>query len=217
MHLTLHYPLPPSLTGKTNHHPGNIKWRLIVEEKKDEYMACTRAGKPIFAMEVVRTWRGLSPPGRFLRKEEKTGLWIDIGDDDARNKCSQLLREKNVSKLRLTDDGQSDKDKESLAAVVSVAKKGDAATSKRAFEKINPNVDGDDSVFNDSGTSKGVVTQKQKKARTLPPGINLTGRGTFVSVMLFQIMLSDFMSCLTYWSFLFDSSVLLLPSIHAHS
>jgi hypothetical protein len=39
MHLTLHYPLSPLLTGKTNHHPGNIKWRLIVEERKDEYMA----------------------------------------------------------------------------------------------------------------------------------------------------------------------------------
>ena len=33
-------------------------------------------------MEVVRTWRDLSPPGRFLRKDEGTGLWVDIGDDD---------------------------------------------------------------------------------------------------------------------------------------
>ena len=64
-------------------------------------------------------------------------------------------------------------EEESLAAVISVARKGDAATSKcRALGKINPIVDDDDSVFDDSGTSKEVVTQK--KARTLPPGINLT-------------------------------------------
>jgi hypothetical protein len=72
--LTQHYPLPPSLTGKTNHHPGNIKWRLIIEEKKDEYMASPTTGRPIIAMEVVRIWRDLSPSRRFLRKDEETGL-----------------------------------------------------------------------------------------------------------------------------------------------
>ena len=60
-------------------------------------------------MEVVRIWRGLSPPGRFLGKDEETGLWSDIGDEDARNKCSQTLRDRKESKLRLTDDGKSDK------------------------------------------------------------------------------------------------------------
>ena len=72
-------------------------------------MASPKTGKPIIAMEVVRIWRDLSPPGRFLRKDEETGLWDDIGDEDARIKCSQTLRERKVSKLRLTDDGQSDK------------------------------------------------------------------------------------------------------------
>jgi hypothetical protein len=81
-------------------------------------------------------------------------------------------------------------EEESLAAVVSVARKGDAATSKcRALGKINPIVDDDDSVFDDSRTSKEVVTQM--KARTLPPCIYKTGSGNFVSIMLFQIMLSD--------------------------
>jgi hypothetical protein len=82
--------------------------RLIIEEKKDEYKTSTRTGKPIIAMEIVRIWRDLSPPGRFLRKDEETGLWDDIGDEDARIKCSQTLRERKASKLRLTEDGQSD-------------------------------------------------------------------------------------------------------------
>jgi hypothetical protein len=95
----------------------------------------------------------------------------------------------------------------SLVTVVSVAKKGETATSKRALGKINPNVDDDDSVFDDSGTSKKVT---QKKARTLPQCIYKNGSGNFVSVMLFQIMLSDFMSCLTCWSFLFDNSSMVI-------
>ena len=72
-------------------------------------MASPTTGRPIIAMEVVRIWRDLSPSRRFLRKDEETGLWDDIGDEDARIKCSQTLGGRKVSKLRLTDDGQSDK------------------------------------------------------------------------------------------------------------
>ena len=108
-HLTLLHYTSPSLTGKTNHFPGNIKWRLIIAEKKDEYNSSLRTGKPIIAMEIVSIWRDQSPPGRFLRKDEETGLWDDIGDEDARIKCSQTLRERNESKLRLTKEGLSDK------------------------------------------------------------------------------------------------------------
>jgi hypothetical protein len=101
----LHYTLPPSFTGKTNHHPGNIKWRLIIEERKDEYnMSFIGSRKQIIAMEVVRIWRGLSPPGRFLGKDEETGLWSDIGDEDARNKCSQTLREQMGKKRKNPND-----------------------------------------------------------------------------------------------------------------
>ena len=60
-------------------------------------------------MEIVSIWRDQSPPGRFLRKDDETGLWDDIGDEDARIKCSQTLRERNEFKLRLTKEGLSDK------------------------------------------------------------------------------------------------------------
>jgi hypothetical protein len=36
------------------------------------------------------------PPGRFLRKDEKSGRWIDIGDKKAAEKTSQALREKSI-------------------------------------------------------------------------------------------------------------------------
>ena len=44
----------------------------------------------------------MDPPGRFLKLNEDTGLWDDIGDEAARVKCSQTLREKKESKLRLS-------------------------------------------------------------------------------------------------------------------
>ena len=103
-HLTLHYHLPSLLTGKTDRHPGNIQWRLVIEEKKDEYMSSIRARKQIIAMEVVRIWRGLSPPGRFLQKNEETGLWDDIGNEDACIKCSHTLRERKGKKRKNPND-----------------------------------------------------------------------------------------------------------------
>ena len=46
------------------------------------------------ARVIVRAIRNGDPPGRFLKKDEKTGKWIDIGDKKAAEKTSQALREK---------------------------------------------------------------------------------------------------------------------------
>lgn len=43
---------------------------------------------------IVRALRNSEPPGRFLKKDEKTGKWYDIGDKKAAEKASQALREK---------------------------------------------------------------------------------------------------------------------------
>jgi hypothetical protein len=43
---------------------------------------------------TVRAIRNGDPPGRFLRKDEKTGKWMEIDDKKAAEKCSQALREK---------------------------------------------------------------------------------------------------------------------------
>lgn len=43
---------------------------------------------------IVRALRGSNPPGRFLKKDDKTGKWIELSDKKAAEKCSQALREK---------------------------------------------------------------------------------------------------------------------------
>ena len=45
---------------------------------------------------IVRAIRNGDPPGRFLKKDEKSGKWYDIGDKRAAEKTSQALREKNT-------------------------------------------------------------------------------------------------------------------------
>ena len=80
--------------GGTNHHPGNKIYRKTVEDRKLDYVNSKRLDKPLVALGIIREWRAQSPPGRFLKLDEKTGLWHDVGDKKAREKTSQALREK---------------------------------------------------------------------------------------------------------------------------
>ena len=82
------------MTGGTNHHVGNKRYRKMVEDRKIDYVNCKRLDKPLVALGIIREWRGQTPTGRFLKMDEKTGLWNDVGDRKAREKTSQALREK---------------------------------------------------------------------------------------------------------------------------
>jgi hypothetical protein len=75
--------------GGTNHHPGNKRYRKMVEDRKLSYVNCKRLDKPLVALDIIRTWRSQDPPGRFLKVDEKTGLWNDVGDKKAREKTSR--------------------------------------------------------------------------------------------------------------------------------
>ena len=86
--------------GGTNHHPGNKLYRKIVEDRKEVYLTSKRLDKPLVAMNIINEWRALDPPGRFLKQNDKTKLWEDVGDKKAREKTSQALREKTPTKQR---------------------------------------------------------------------------------------------------------------------
>ncbi len=83
--------------GTINSHSGNVKFRNIVLQFKDAYkQARSRFDKTMISDTVVKSIRSMNPPGRFLAEEY--GSWVDIGDDKARSKVSQALREKKVYK-----------------------------------------------------------------------------------------------------------------------
>ena len=93
-HLFILTPAFFSFTGGTNHHVGNKRYRKMVEDRKLDYVNSKRLDKPLVALSIIREWRAQDPPGRFLKIDEKTGLWNDVGDKKAREKTSQALREK---------------------------------------------------------------------------------------------------------------------------
>mmetsp|Transcript_14685 Transcript_14685/g.25884 ORF Transcript_14685/g.25884 Transcript_14685/m.25884 type:complete len:918 (+) Transcript_14685:243-2996(+) len=86
--------------GGTNHHPGNKRYRKMVEDRKGKYLTSKRLDKPLVAMGIINDWRALDPPGRFLKQDSKTKFWDDVGDKKAREKTSQALREKTPVKGR---------------------------------------------------------------------------------------------------------------------
>ena len=49
--------------------------------------------KRLIADEVLVAIENLNPPGRFLAKDSRKGLWYPVGYEKARNKASQALRE----------------------------------------------------------------------------------------------------------------------------
>ena len=88
--------------GATNSHSGNRAFRSFVKDYQDRYLKAKKRDKPAVASVIVDLVR--QKGGRFLRRYERPApngqvLWVDIGDDRAREKTCQALRE-NAPELR---------------------------------------------------------------------------------------------------------------------
>jgi hypothetical protein len=83
--------------GSINSHPGNERFRILVEKRKRVYLTARfKREKRLIACSIVSEIRALNP---FLSRDAKSGLWKDIGDEKARDKTSQALRE-NAPSIR---------------------------------------------------------------------------------------------------------------------
>jgi len=82
-----------------------------VEDRKLDYVNSKRLDKPLVALAIIREWRAQDPPGRFLKIDEKSGLWNDVGDKKAREKTSQALREKAPLIRKQQEEEQRAKDR----------------------------------------------------------------------------------------------------------
>ena len=84
--------------GTINAHPGNEQYRKFVERKKRVYLTARfKREKRLIASSIVEEVRNLDPPGRFLTKDPHSDVWYDVGDEKARDKTSQALRENALS------------------------------------------------------------------------------------------------------------------------
>jgi len=78
--------------GATNIHPGNRYFRDLINENRLIYLKAKKNDKPDISRAIVNKVRQRN--GRFLKKRDETGLWYEIGDNLAREKTSQALRQR---------------------------------------------------------------------------------------------------------------------------
>lgn len=79
--------------GKNNQHSGNEKLRQYAKEEGANYRCSTKKGKSAISRDLVQKMRDLNPSARFLKRNVSTGEWEDVGDEVAREKASQVLRD----------------------------------------------------------------------------------------------------------------------------
>jgi len=79
-----------------NNHPGNIRYRELCNAVKAEYLSpeTRKMHKSHISARIVRAVRGGDRPGRFLKRDGRTGRWHEVGDRVAFRKTGQALREK---------------------------------------------------------------------------------------------------------------------------
>jgi len=85
--------------GGTNVHVGNRNFRDLINFHRRTYLQARKNDKPAISRAVVRAIR--ESGGRFLKKMPKSHIWYEIGDDAAREKTSQALRQRAPEMRRL--------------------------------------------------------------------------------------------------------------------
>jgi hypothetical protein len=79
--------------GNNNKHVGNIQLRSLAHTHRTAYAEASKKSKSAIARELVNYIRGLTPPGRFLRKNTAADNW-DLADEVvSKEKVSQALRD----------------------------------------------------------------------------------------------------------------------------
>jgi hypothetical protein len=79
--------------GLGNRHPGNVCYREIIKKYQVQYLKAQKREKKTIALDIVDIIHKLNPPGKFLQKDNSTGLYLEIDDKRASEKVSQSLRE----------------------------------------------------------------------------------------------------------------------------
>lgn len=94
--------------GRNNQHIGNSKLRALARRYRENYRLSSKKGKSYISREIVKYVREkMSPPGRFLKRNNLTGEWEDVGDEVAREKTRQVLRDAVSSQISPSADASS--------------------------------------------------------------------------------------------------------------
>lgn len=124
--------------GSINSHPGNERFRQLVEKRKRVYLTARfKREKRLIASSIVSEIRGLDPPGRFLQMDKASGLWKDIGEEKARDKTSQALRE-NAPKIRADIEEETLEKRAEMQKEEVAAQRQHAAVAQQHHQHASP-------------------------------------------------------------------------------
>jgi hypothetical protein len=136
------------LHGKGGHncHHGNRRFSRLIKDYTELYRSAHEAqDRELVVTEVVRLWRSLDPPGRFLDPTEATTeaatatttteeplllVYHDIGDEAARQRAEKLLGGEQESVASGSVSSKHKDDNTASTANSSSGKVGSTATSR---------------------------------------------------------------------------------------
>ena len=119
-------------------HEGNVRYRKLVNDYRRLYQSTKEnEDRYLVVAEVVRIWRSLEPPGRFLVSTEPgqgETPYHDIGDEDARRRTSQQLS--GIQDIKHRDDITAST--AASSTVSSCRREGTAAETTRESQPKRP-------------------------------------------------------------------------------
>jgi hypothetical protein len=154
----------------TNSHDGNRQMRAFVADNKVEYLMPnrTKIEKARICARIVDQIRALDPPGRFLQKGlngDDPDLWTDVGDERARRKVGQALRE------------GGDSNNEARAAVKgNINANNNTSSSHRGSSTTPPDNTADESAAEKSAASTHTTTPPVPKSVVTTTNISSSSR-----------------------------------------
>jgi hypothetical protein len=100
-----------------NYHPGNEHFRTLVRKYKMEYVRCPKPQKGKYSKLIYDEIKARNPPGWFLKQDNKTKEWYNIGEKKALDKTRQALREGAPELMKeLSGDSGEDSGEEPVIA-----------------------------------------------------------------------------------------------------
>jgi hypothetical protein len=151
--------------GKSNwNHPGNIKFRNLIQSSVERYISApTKFGKTAVVISLVD---GIRAQGGYFLKQNSSGNWFDIGDQQARDKVGHSIRDQVNSQARQKNKHE--------------------AIKKKAYKTTttSPVLDHSDSL-SDSGRDREIRRATLSSSRIVDafsrrPSLRSTSRGTMV-------------------------------------
>eukprot|EP01083_Nonionella_stella_P113834 335921_1 len=109
--------------NRAKKHPGNLRYHSWINELKEDYAKSEKSEKPCYAKAILTQVKSLNPPGRFLKLNDKTGIWSEIENKNALIKIRQSLRNQRAESVGGEKEEEAEGEEEDIEGGVGVETK----------------------------------------------------------------------------------------------